>query len=277
MQVNRPAWMVRSTFLRLLPVAPSTRMAIVRVRLVPLLRDLDPLLAGQVGAGQRTRRLQDVLEQALGDDFAAVHAGAGPDIDDVVGHADRVLVVLDHDDGIAHVAQPGQRAEQALVVALVQADRGLVEHVHHADQAGADLRGQADALRFAARQRVGLALQGQVVEADVDQEAQALADFLDDLHRHLAAPAGQAQLREEGQRLVHRQLGDLRQRMLGDEHVARRAVEARAAAFGAGARADELAPALPSPPAIRSPGSAAPGSGRCPRTCACAGCGRPTR
>jgi hypothetical protein len=64
-----------------------------------------------------------------------------------------------------------------VVVALVQADRGLVEHVHHAGQAGADLAGQADALRLAARQGVGLSGRGQVVEADVDQEAQAAGDL----------------------------------------------------------------------------------------------------
>jgi hypothetical protein len=37
--------------------------------------------------------------------------------------------------------------QQAVVVALVQADGRFVEHVHHAGQAGADLRGQPDALR----------------------------------------------------------------------------------------------------------------------------------
>ena len=46
-----------------------------------------------------------------------------------------------------------QRVEQARVVALVQADRGLVEHVEHAGQARADLRGEPDALALAARQR----------------------------------------------------------------------------------------------------------------------------
>src|SRR3546814_3943385 len=44
-----------------------------------------------------------------------------------------------------------------------------------------------------------------VVEAHVDQEGQALADFLDDLGRDLAAPAGQLHLAEESQRLVDRQ------------------------------------------------------------------------
>ena len=35
--------------------------------------------------------------RALGDDLAAVGAGAGAEIDDVIGGQDRFLVVLDHD------------------------------------------------------------------------------------------------------------------------------------------------------------------------------------
>ena len=93
---------------------------------------------------------------------------------------DRVLVVLDDDHGVAEVAQALERAEQAVVVALVQADGGLVQHVEHAGEAGADLRGEADALAFAARQRAGGARQGEVVEADVDEELQPLADLLQD-------------------------------------------------------------------------------------------------
>jgi hypothetical protein len=60
--------------------------------------------------------------------------------------------VLDHDHRVAEVAQPLERLEQAVVVALVEADRGLVEHVEHAREARADLAGEADALDFAARE-----------------------------------------------------------------------------------------------------------------------------
>ena len=71
--------------------------------------------------------------------------------------------------------------EQALVVALVQADGGLVQDVEHAHQAGADLRGQADALRLAAGERGRRAVEREVPQADVDQEAEARADLLQDL------------------------------------------------------------------------------------------------
>ena len=107
------------------------------------------------------------------DDLAAVLARARPDVDDVVGDADRLLVVLDDDHGVAEVAQAHERVDQALVVALVQADRRLVEHVEHADQPAADLRGEPDALGLAAGQRAPSAVERQVVEADVEQELRA--------------------------------------------------------------------------------------------------------
>ncbi len=50
-----------------------------------------------------------------------------------------------------------ERAEQAVVVALMQPDGRLVEHIENAREARADLRGEADALRFTARQRAGRA------------------------------------------------------------------------------------------------------------------------
>jgi len=68
----------------------------------------------------------------------------------VVGLKYRFLVVLDHDDRIAEVAQPREGREQLPVVPLVQADGRFVEDVDHAHEAGADLRGEADALGFAA-------------------------------------------------------------------------------------------------------------------------------
>src|SRR6267378_3890445 len=46
-----------------------------------------------------------------------------------------------------------ERGQELAVVALMQPDRGLVEHVDHARQLGSDLAGQPDALAFAARER----------------------------------------------------------------------------------------------------------------------------
>ena len=57
--------------------------------------------------------------------------------------------------------------------------RRLVEDVEHADQPGADLRGQPDPLRLATGQRAGRPVEREVVEADVEQEAEAGLDLLD--------------------------------------------------------------------------------------------------
>ena len=75
------------------------------LRLAPFFGDRDALLAGQVLAGQGVGVVQDFLERALRGHLPAVYARAGADIHDVVGGAHGFLVVLDHDQGIAQVAQ----------------------------------------------------------------------------------------------------------------------------------------------------------------------------
>ena len=119
----------------------------------PLLRHRDRPLAAQVLAGEGLRSSRELRRRALRDDLAAVLAGAGAEVDDVVGGADRALVVLDHDHRVAEVAQPLERVDQLLVVALVEADRRLVEDVEDADERRADLGGEPDPLRLAAGER----------------------------------------------------------------------------------------------------------------------------
>ncbi len=124
-----------------LPFGCAARVAI---------RDL--LLPGDVLPGQRARRGCDLRGRSAGHHFAAVTAGARAEIDDVIGAANRVLVMLDHQHGVAQVAQRFQRLQQAIVVAMMQTDRRLIEHVQHAAQLRANLRRQANALAFAAAQ-----------------------------------------------------------------------------------------------------------------------------
>ena len=119
------------------------------------------------------------------DDLAAVDAGAGAHVDDMVGVADRVLVMLDDEHGVAEASEALQRFEEAVVVLLVEADRRLVEDVEDAREAGADLRGEADALALAARERAAGAVEVEIVEADIVEEAEALVDLLEDDVRDL--------------------------------------------------------------------------------------------
>ena len=152
-----------------------------------------------------------LLGRALGDDLAAVDAGGRADVDDVVGLADGVLVMLDDDDGVAEIAEVAERVEEAVVVALVEADRRLVEDVEDAGQARADLRGEADALALAAGERAGVRGEGQVVEADIDEEVEALADLLEDALGDLVLLRGErrGEGAEPGVGLPDREVGDL--------------------------------------------------------------------
>ena len=109
-----------------------------------------------------------------------MHAGAGAHVDDIIGVADRVLVMLDDEHGVAEIAQAIEGDEQPLIVALVEADARLVEHVEHARQARADLAGEADALALAAGERARGAVEVEIVEADIVEEAEPLVDLLED-------------------------------------------------------------------------------------------------
>ncbi len=167
-------------------------------------------------------------------------ARARTHVQHVVGGADHVLVVLDHDHAVAQVAQLPQGFDQAVVVALVQADGRFVEHVHDAGQARADLAGQADALGLAAGQGVGAPVQGQVAQAHVDQEVQPGADFLDDAVGDLAPRAVRRPVEEPLPAVGQRQGFDFIQGaaaplagagILADEDVAGLGAQAGAPAF----------------------------------------------
>ncbi len=60
----------------------------------------------------------------------------------------------------------------------MEADARLVQDIHHADQARSDLRCQPDALRLTARKRWSRTVKRQVVQTDVEQEAQSFANLL---------------------------------------------------------------------------------------------------
>jgi hypothetical protein len=106
-------------------------------------------LAGKILAGDGAGVGHHLGGCARGHDVAAVLAGARPQIEQVIRRAHGVFVVLDDEDGVAQVAQLLQRGDQALVVALVQPDGGLVEDVKHAAELAANLGGESNALAFA--------------------------------------------------------------------------------------------------------------------------------
>ncbi|GJD71291.1 hypothetical protein MMMDOFMJ_4246 [Methylobacterium gnaphalii] len=210
-------------------------------------------LTGEVFRREGGRVVEHLRGRALRDDLAAMDSGARADIDDVVGLEDRILVVLDDDHRVAEVSQALEGPEQALVIALVQADRGLVEHVEHAGQPRSDLRGEADALALTTRERAGAARQRQVFEADIDEESQPVANFFQDSHRDLVLLVRELgrDLREPPMGFAHRECGDLPDILHVDLHRQRLWLEPLAVAGLAGGGAHEAADVFPCRVALR--------------------------
>ena len=153
--------------------------------------------------------VENLLRRALGDDFAAVASGARSHVDDMIGLKDRLLVMLDHQDGVPQVPQALQGLQQATVVALMQADRRFIEDIEDPDQRGPDLCRQADALAFTAGEGSGCPLKGQVVKTDIDQERQALANLLENPPGDFRFLGRQLQPGKEGAGIAHAQGADL--------------------------------------------------------------------
>ena len=219
---KQPSGNVTSMSLRLFSRAPWTVSSRPGVGGRRIVGHRDRLAAGEVETGLGVAVLEQLLDRAGVDDLSAVLAGARTDVDDPVGRHDGLLVVLDDDQGVAEVLEPDEGLDQPLVVALVQPDARLVEHVEHADQPRADLGGQPDALCLAAGQRGGRPVEREVVETDVEEEAQPLLDLLEHALGDLPLAVGQLEVVEELGRLVDRERADL-----GDVAAARALVAQR--------------------------------------------------
>ncbi len=133
--------------------APVPRPGVVPSQIGPAER--------KIAAGAARRILHDLFDRALRDDVAAVQPRARPEIDHVVRGEYRVAVVLDHDHGVAEIAELLEGLDQALVVPVVETDARLVEDVEDSHELRPDLSGEPQPLRLAAR-RASTALRSSV-------------------------------------------------------------------------------------------------------------------
>ena len=179
--------------------------------------------ARQVSPGDALRAGADLFGCAAGDDPAALVAAARAHIHDIVGAADEVEVVLDHEDGRAAVDEALKDGQQRLHVERVQADGGLVEDEDSVALAASHFAGELEPLRLAAGETGSGFAQGEVAQAQIMQRAQS---------------AGyQLQVAAGGERLVDALRHELGQGMgcavpAGPENLGSVPAVARAAAVG---------------------------------------------
>ena len=89
-------------------------------------RHLNFLLSGQILPRQTVGVSHHLHRSACCHHLTAVNTGAGADVNEVVGGAHGVLVMLHHDEAVAQIPEVFQRCQQLIVVPLVQPDGRLV-------------------------------------------------------------------------------------------------------------------------------------------------------
>src|ERR1700688_2863280 len=119
------------------------------------------------------RRARDVLRRSGSHDRSALLPALGTEVYYPIGALDHIEVVLDHDHGVARIAQAREYRQQQRDVVKVQPGRGFVEYVQSAaGVALGEFMGELDALRLAARKRRRTLTQAHVAQTDLDQGAQ---------------------------------------------------------------------------------------------------------
>ncbi len=85
--------------------------------------------------------------------------------------------MLDHEDRVAHIAQPLQCRKEPSVVPLVKADGRLVEYVQDPYERAAYLGSKPYPLPLSTGKGGRWPVQRYVVEPDICEEVEPLADF----------------------------------------------------------------------------------------------------
>src|SRR5678815_792593 len=98
----------------------------------------------------------------------------------------------------------------------MKTDRGLIEDIENADEAGTDLRGKPDALAFPTGQGRGRSIQRQIVQTDVDEKSEPFANFFQDAMGNQQFAFGEFHRTEEVRSGSHGEMRDFRDRLFGD-------------------------------------------------------------
>ena len=187
---------------------------------------------------------------------AAAVPGLGPHVHDPVGAPHHGHVVLHHEHRVPGGLQLLEHGQQRLGVGRVQARRGLVEHVDHPEEPGAQLGGDPQPLHLPRGERGRGPVQAQVAQPQVQEHLQPGEQVLGNGHRGLAAlprghrPGGGPGVLQGGGGPDHLgQLAEGRPVELGDAparegHGERLGTQAAAGARGAGSRDHVLQDAL---------------------------------
>src|SRR6185312_5075074 len=156
----------------------SLQFEVFAVPFPPFRGNADLSLAVEVGGG-KCIQFQHGRRSALSHDPASMVARLWPDVHQIVRRQHDVLIVLHHQDAVTDIPQILQGMNEPLVITLVQPDAWFVEDIGDTLKLGADLCGKPDPLGFSAAQRSRGAVEREIGQPDIEEEAEPFADLLE--------------------------------------------------------------------------------------------------
>ena len=124
--------------------------------------------------------LCELFGGAGGNEGAAKGPCAGAEVDEVVGGAEDVEVMLDDDDGVSFAHKGLEDGEEFGDVVGVKADGGFVEEVEgFSGVSFGEFAGEADPSSFSSGEGLDFLPEGEVAEPDGDEGFEAILEFRD--------------------------------------------------------------------------------------------------
>ena len=140
-------------------------------------RNRNRFLATQVRSRDTPHRLFELLRRATGDNLTTLVPRARSEIKNLVTIGNHFAVVFNHNQRVAQVAKFVQRPKQPQVVARMQTDCRLVEHIEHPAQTTPQLAGQPNSLGLTIAERRRSASQRKVIEPHIVEELHPVLNF----------------------------------------------------------------------------------------------------
>ena len=165
----------------------------------------DPLSTAEEHPRQGAGVGHDLSGCPASHDLTAPGPRSGPHVQDMVCREDRLLVMLDDDDGVPQIAEPPERVKQAVVIALVEADARFVENVEDTGKPRADLGGQTDPLGLSTRECAAFTAERQVTESHLDKESESGRDLADQVTGDLSISLREVESVDDGPCLRRRE------------------------------------------------------------------------
>ena len=110
---------------------------------------------------------------SLRHNFSTMATWSRPNVNNEISGANGVLVMFNHNHGVSNISEFAQCFDQSIIVALVQANGWLIQHVTDTNQSAANLSRQANALRFATGKCSTGAIQSQIVQTNAVQKSKS--------------------------------------------------------------------------------------------------------